>query len=225
MTMGSPTRATGRSRSQRSPSGRGPGAPSILLFDLGGVLLRFRDEWCAQRVARRFGVPFRTVWKSLRRHRPRLQTGRIGLRTFWRNLARDLGHPLPADWRTLWTFELERKAGPRIAVVRWVRRLQAHGWRVGILSNTDASHVRVFRARRWFGGLVPELYSFELGAAKPQPELFRRVLSRLRLPASALLLVDDSRENVMGARSAGWHAVQYSRLGELRRDLRKLGIE
>jgi putative hydrolase of the HAD superfamily len=53
-------------------------------------------------------------------------------------------------------------------------------------------------------------YSWEVGAAKPDPEFFRRVVRRIGVPAAEVLFVDDSEANVEGARAAGlvaehWH--------------------
>jgi putative hydrolase of the HAD superfamily len=53
-------------------------------------------------------------------------------------------------------------------------------------------------------------YSWEVGAAKPDPEFFRRVVRLIGAPAEEVLFVDDNQDNVAGARSAGlvaehWH--------------------
>jgi putative hydrolase of the HAD superfamily len=53
-------------------------------------------------------------------------------------------------------------------------------------------------------------YSWEVGAAKPDPEFFHRVVRRIGVPAAEVLFVDDNEANVRGAREAGlvaehWH--------------------
>jgi putative hydrolase of the HAD superfamily len=53
-------------------------------------------------------------------------------------------------------------------------------------------------------------YSWEVGAAKPDPEFFHRVVRRIGVPAAEVLFVDDNEANVEGARTAGlvgehWH--------------------
>lgn len=53
-------------------------------------------------------------------------------------------------------------------------------------------------------------YSWQVGAAKPDPEFFRRVVRLIGAPADEVLFVDDSEPNVAGARAAGlaaehWH--------------------
>ncbi len=53
-------------------------------------------------------------------------------------------------------------------------------------------------------------YSWEVGAAKPDPEFFHRVVRRIGVAADEVLFVDDNEVNVEGARTAGlvaehWH--------------------
>ena len=53
-------------------------------------------------------------------------------------------------------------------------------------------------------------YSWEVGAAKPDPEFFHRVVRRIGAPPHEVLFVDDNEANVEGARTAGlvaehWH--------------------
>jgi putative hydrolase of the HAD superfamily len=53
-------------------------------------------------------------------------------------------------------------------------------------------------------------YSWQVGAVKPDPEFFRRVVGMIGVPASEVLFVDDNESNVEGARAAGlvaehWH--------------------
>lgn len=53
-------------------------------------------------------------------------------------------------------------------------------------------------------------YSWQVGAAKPDPEFFRRVVAMIGVDAGDVLFVDDNESNVEGARAAGlvaehWH--------------------
>jgi putative hydrolase of the HAD superfamily len=52
--------------------------------------------------------------------------------------------------------------------------------------------------------------SCDLGARKPDREFFDRLAERLNLEPTSLLLIDDSHENVAGARAAGWNAEHFT---------------
>lgn len=53
-------------------------------------------------------------------------------------------------------------------------------------------------------------HSAGLGHAKPDPAFYRLTAARIGLPADALLLVDDARENVARAIQAGWQALLWT---------------
>ena len=52
-------------------------------------------------------------------------------------------------------------------------------------------------------------YSYEVGAAKPDELYFQRVLSRLPIPSSQVLFIDDNAANIEAARICGMRALQF----------------
>jgi HAD superfamily hydrolase (TIGR01509 family) len=98
--------------------------------------------------------------------------------------------------------------------------------RVGLLSNNpplllEALPVYLPEVASLFS---PILFSCEFGALKPEAAFFEGVSEHVGLVPSQLLLIDDSLANVSGARRAGWQAIQFTSLLDLRRDLTALGV-
>lgn len=62
-------------------------------------------------------------------------------------------------------------------------------------------------------GLVKHIdgihYSAQLGAKKPDREFFDKVVSKMRIAANDLLLIDDSIVNITAAAEAGWNAIHW----------------
>ncbi|MBX7192249.1 MAG: HAD family hydrolase [Sandaracinaceae bacterium] len=87
-------------------------------------------------------------------------------------------------------------------------RLRAAGLRVGIVSNSEGKLPDVF-ARVGLGDAFEIIVdSHHEGVRKPDPEIFRRALARLRVEASrAIYLGDIPGIDVDGARAAGLDAV------------------
>lgn len=54
------------------------------------------------------------------------------------------------------------------------------------------------------------VFSWRLQATKPDPEAFERAAAHLGVDPSSITFVDDSEANVVAARAAGWHALQYT---------------
>ena len=72
-----------------------------------------------------------------------------------------------------------------------------------------------------FDGIVVSSHE---GVAKPDAEIFRRVLQRFNLEAARTLLVDDAERNVDAARALGWKAILFTSSGALLGALVQLGL-
>ena len=70
----------------------------------------------------------------------------------------------------------------------------------------------------------PILFSFQLGAVKPEHELFERATRRLGAEPGEITFVDDQPGHVAAARSAGWDAILYESPSRLRAALRERGV-
>lgn len=68
------------------------------------------------------------------------------------------------------------------------------------------------------------MVSGEQGLAKPDLEIFRRLLETYSLRAQTTVFIDDSIPNVEAARSLGFVALQFVGADELRRNLNQLGL-
>ncbi|HKA13377.1 MAG TPA: HAD family hydrolase [Myxococcota bacterium] len=92
--------------------------------------------------------------------------------------------------------------------------LRARGFRVGVVSNADGRVAALLEA----AGLAPHLEtivdSHHEGVEKPDPEIFRRALARLGVPAERTAYVGDIFAiDVLGARAAGLAAILIDETG------------
>jgi HAD superfamily hydrolase (TIGR01509 family) len=99
---------------------------------------------------------------------------------------------------------LEREAVPRPGVPAVLETLQRSGYRLALASSSTpeviAATLRALRIERYFPIVVS---SVEVGRGKPAPDVFLAAASRLGLPPSRCLVVEDSRNGVLAARRAG----------------------
>ena len=104
--------------------------------------------------------------------------------------------------------------------------LAVNGYRLGLLSNTSASHWE--HCRRRFS-ILESLFetvvlSFEERAMKPCATIYKTAVDRAGVPAGSILFIDDLAENVAGARQAGLEAVQFTDALPLAAELRGRGV-
>lgn len=191
----------------------------LVLFDIGGVLIRWRDEWAFEVMARRIGVPVRRLEEEILPLRHELQSGRLAVEGFVTELSSRLGVPLPPGFPGIWTRELSRRAQVNRSALGIAGRLRRQGFQTGLFSNTDPSHVQIFHERNWFPDMAPQLFSCDLGAAKPDPAAFEGVERATGLARARILLIDDRPSNIQGARRRGWQALRYVNARRLAHDL------
>lgn len=92
-----------------------------------------------------------------------------------------------------------------------VATLRKAGLGVHLVTNQHARRATYMKQSLGYGATFDgTFYSCDLGVAKPDPAFFLRVCERLAAAPGDCLLVDDSHDNVAGAREAGlaaehWH--------------------
>lgn len=135
-------------------------------------------------------------------------------------------HPEYADMIWAWGTRTEEMiAGPIQGTVEILRALKQQGVACYALTNMEAETYPLRRERydflRWFEGTV---VSSAEGVAKPDAEIFRRLLTRFGLAAATTLLIDDSAANVAAASALGMQAVRFQSPPQLRRWLQAAGV-
>ena len=84
-----------------------------------------------------------------------------------------------------------------------LRELKAQGLRIVVLSNIGLD-IREHLLTHGLAGFVDAcVLSYEVGVVKPNPEIFRRALDRLEVPAAETLMVGDSWRHDGGAAALG----------------------
>jgi 2-haloacid dehalogenase len=92
------------------------------------------------------------------------------------------------------------------------------------LTNMEAETYPLRRERYPFFELFEGVVvSGEERMAKPDPEIFRRLLERFGLHASSTLMIDDRSENIQAARSLGMPVELFRSAAQLRRRLCDVG--
>lgn len=175
----------------------------VVVFDLGGVLLRLRDPLT------NFGLEldeaeFQERWLNSAAVRE-FERGACDAETFGRTIVREFG--LSMGWRSF----LERfDAWPEQIYPETPRLLDAVPAGVGrvLLSNTNAAHwSRSDIAGALTGRLDKTFLSFRTGLLKPDREAFMQVVRAYGMLPEAFLFFDDNPLNVSAARATGMHAV------------------
>lgn len=221
----------GRAPDQRTAAiNHPPHRPSLIVFDLGGVLIRICRSWAEACIAA--GLPVRagadSAAASVRRHglAERHGLGAISGERFFAGVSAAMDGLYSADEvraiHDAWL--IDEYPGVRDLIAD----IHRAGLTTGVLSNTNHAHwARLTPVARGgtgeFGapGLVHHLHaSHILGLLKPDAAIYRE-FERLTGAAPAdLLFFDDLEENVAAARARGWQSELIDHTGDTAAQMR-----
>lgn len=191
-------------------------APRVVVFDLGGVVVRICRSWSEG--CRAAGIAHRPQAEAHLSH-PRVrdlldahQCGRLACADFHLGLAACMQHAYSPDELQAIHMAWTREDYPGIADV--IDRIHIAGVDTACLSNTNASHWTILRTSPGLARIRHQHASHLLGLAKPNPEIYRAFERATGYAAKDIVFFDDLAENVAAAQGCGWRAVQVDHTGD-----------
>lgn len=173
---------------------------SVLVLDAGGVLIAEPIPELLTRLAAAGGSSRSDLeafyYNDL--YEP-LWSGALDIPTFWDRLLARSGAPGDREWWNTW-FASRLVATPASAfVTQWARSAS-----VFVLSNHRRAWIEPVLRSTGLDRLIDcLLVSEDLGAAKPDPRVFHRLLAALPPEHDRLLFIDDTERNVEAASALG----------------------
>ncbi len=108
---------------------------------------------------------------------------------------------------------LEHEHAIDTALLARIQRIRGAGVKCYLGTNQETNRALYMKREMGLEAALDGVFvSSELKARKPQPEFYARVQAALELPASGILLWDDSPANIAAALGAGWQVQLYTSL-------------
>jgi glucose-1-phosphatase len=196
-----------------------------IIFDIGRVLLRVDVSRAMDGLASGLSLTPQEVWSAIEKD-PRLmdwQEGRISPRDWHLRLTKRLGASLTFEQFTeVWNRALDPNP---IHSESFIEKLSKN-YRLALLSNTDAIHMSNEDARfPFFRFFAIRIYSYRVGASKPDPLIYRAALQACKVQAEQAIYIDDVPAYAEAARRLGMTAITFQSPEQLQSDLRNLGLQ
>jgi putative hydrolase of the HAD superfamily len=180
-----------------------------VVFDLGGVVIRWSHRSTFLRMANELDIPSESFVRATDRELPPLLRAQVTEPEYWSRVSKRVSRDIPRTAWANWARDFRAMAAPDLKVVRWINDLNRRGIQVACLSNTILAHARIIRRKGWARPFSPALLSSEIGAAKPTRRAYELAGRRIGLPPQNLLFLDDALANVCAARASGWKAHRF----------------
>ncbi|MBX7150977.1 HAD family phosphatase [bacterium] len=192
-----------------------------VVFDLGKVLVHFDWKRNVTAMTQRSAKSYEEILKLVTQSSLALdfELGKISIEIFFKQLHRLVAYEGTVDeLQHLWNdiFEPMQKHIDLIEILK-------PKYSVGLISNTNASHVKWIEERYGFlHRFDVRVYSHEVGLMKPDRVIYELACSKLDVAMPEALFIDDLLVNVEGAKKAGMRAIHLTPetvlIDELRRE-------
>lgn len=197
--MGGAPSAAARRTKKRSKSGI-----SFVYFDVNGCLVRFFHR-AFTRLAEVSGAPADVIETTFWHYNDAVCRGDMTLSDFNEAFAKALALDR-LDWLQYYLEAIE-PIDDMHELVRWA----GENYRIGLLTNIMPGFIDIMRRQ----GLLPNVSydaivdSSVAGAIKPEAKIYELATKQADCPASEILLIDDTRTNLMAAEKQGWHVLWF----------------
>ena len=182
-----------------------------ILFDLNGVFILDKENYKASPLEH-------TIFK------------RLGLSLKDSSEKEKIKKELNWTEKDFWKFVETSWGGaiPNLWLIDVIKNLKEQGYETGIVSNTSGLIMRQVLQNYFgedlntlFGAII--IYS-EVGCLKPEQEIYRIAIERLKTEPHQTIMIDDAEEYLTGAKNLGITPILFVTNEQLEKDLKHLGI-
>lgn len=196
-----------------------------IIFDIGQVLIRVDISRAMEGLASGLSLTAKEVRYAIENDPRRMdwQEGRISPPDWYLHLTKRLGASVTFEqFCEVWNRALDPNP---IHSESFLENL-SRKYRLALLSNTDPIHMSHEEARFPFFRFFPiRVYSYRVGASKPDPVIFRQALRACKVQAEEAVYIDDVAAYAEAARRLGMTGIVFQAPEQLKSDLRNLGVQ
>jgi FMN phosphatase YigB (HAD superfamily)/DNA-binding XRE family transcriptional regulator len=187
-----------------TPKKRSKSGIRFVYFDINGCLVRFFHR-AFTRLAEETGVPADVIETTFWHYNDVVCRGEMGMDEFNRLFAERIGVPT-LDWRNYYLEAIDPITEMQ-ETVRWA----ADNYYVGLLSNIMPGFIDEMLKLNILPNVpyAAIVDSSTTGAIKPEQRIYEVAQEKAAVPPEEILLIDDSRSNLMAAEKMGWHVLWF----------------
>lgn len=193
-----------------------------IAFDYGGVLAYFIDEASIAKMAEVAQVEYEPFTKALWAYRQELDSGLYDPNSYWKAVLNHCGGATSSELliETLNEMDLAGFSQINQKMIAWATTLKERGFTLLIISNmAEPTYQRLIANQRWAELFDDVIISGVIGINKPDQRIFEHAIQALGCDASHTLFIDDLPHNVLGAKKAGLHALQFTTTDHLAQEI------
>lgn len=187
-----------------------------VIFDIGNVLIDFDAERMIRQMSRVCGISEQETLSLYKHVGVAYERGELTSAEFFEKFNLRKNVPEELFWKAF-TDVFRTKEG----IEELMRELKKRQLPIFLLSNTCEAHMNFLKDTFPLFQLADrQILSFEVGARKPEPQIFERAVLAAGVPPEECFYTDDIVSYVEAARSLGIRAEPFTTVQNLRRSLK-----
>ena len=176
---------------------------NVILFDLGGVIINWNDDWLYDEITSQLKQPFEKIKSKYNANLCSLFESKINESEFW-DLV--LGSDNIIDDKIISKTFL-KKSSINYDFLNFAKSLKTNGQSIGILSNLTPETSTCIE-KNLLEDFDYHFYSNSIKLSKPNPEIYRYVCEQIN--SQKILFIDDKQENLDAARVFGMETLLFT---------------
>lgn len=177
---------------------------SFVYFDVNGCLVHFYQRAFAK-LAADTDIPADLIETAFWHYNDEACRGQLSLADFNDKLSKRLGIE-GIDWQKYY-LEMIEPITPMHELLKWA----AEHYKVGLLTNIMPGFISAMRRAHQIPNITYDaiIDSSEVAVIKPEPKIFEIAATQAACLPAEILLIDDSRTNLIAAEKLGWHVLWF----------------
>ena len=176
---------------------------NVILFDLGGVIINWNDDWLYDEITSQLKQPFEKIKSKYNANLCSLFESKINESEFW-DLV--LGSDNIIDNKIISKTFL-KKSSINYDFLNFAKSLKTNGQSIGILSNLTPETSTCIE-KNLLEDFDYHFYSNSIKLSKPNPEIYRYVCEQI--DSQKVLFIDDKQENLDAAKVFGMETLLFT---------------
>ena len=166
---------------------------NVILFDLGGVIINWNDDWLYDEITSQLKQPFEKIKSKYNANLCSLFESKINEREFW-DLVLEKNNIID---KKIISKTFSKMSSINYDLLNFAKSLKNDGHTIGILSNLTPE-TSMCIDKNQFKDFDYHFYSNSLRMSKPNPEIYQYVCEQI--DSKKILFVDDKQENLDAAK-------------------------
>lgn len=194
---------------------------NVIIFDVSGILISSDEKDTLDYYSNKLNIPLENIQKAHNKYMDGYEMGELTDEEYEELFFGELGVDVDPEY---WDVKLSFKE--KFVEMYTLVRTLGGAYSVYFVSNEGRGYWKMvddkFKISEIF---IDGVVSYQLRVRKPDTKIFKMLIAKYKLVAEECLFIDDNEKNLRGAESLGMKTLHFTNLGQLKEDLRRLGVK